>query len=221
MLRLSGGAVDDDIKRLHEICSQQASEFRSLLEQQASNFHSLQEQQALDFHSLLGKHSADFYTRTDQHAIELAILHARYKELQFGRTLLRHKQKHGILDEQAEAMQASSLANRHDLFAHSHWAKKMGFKAPQISRKYWEYVYVAQVLLEQGMLKPGKRGLGFAVGKELLPALFATFGVKVTASDLGPENTETERWSAMGVHSKSLSTLEHPKVCDKKTFYKK
>ena len=36
-----------------------------------------------------------------------------------------------------------------------------------------------------GLLAPGRRGIGFGVGTEPLPALFANRGVEVVASDLG------------------------------------
>ena len=33
-------------------------------------------------------------------------------------------------------------------------------------RKNWEHAYICQALHERGMLEPGRRGLGFAVGAE-------------------------------------------------------
>lgn len=44
------------------------------------------------------------------------------------------------------------------------------------------------------MLKPGKRGLGFAVGEEPFPAYFAARGVEVLATDLWDSNTSS-RWT--------------------------
>ena len=46
---------------------------------------------------------------------------------------------------------------------------------------------IAQALYERGKLKPGSRGLGFAVGKEPLSDLFASFGCDVVATDLEGE----------------------------------
>ncbi|MCX7406030.1 MAG: hypothetical protein NT089_09920, partial [Planctomycetia bacterium] len=40
-------------------------------------------------------------------------------------------------------------------------------------RKLWELAFIAQALEERGMLAPTRRGLGFAVGTEKLPSLFA------------------------------------------------
>lgn len=54
---------------------------------------------------------------------------------------------------------------------------------PLYHRKDWEFAYIAQALCVRGLLVPGKRGLGFGVGRELLPARFATFGVEVLATD--------------------------------------
>lgn len=46
----------------------------------------------------------------------------------------------------------------------------------RLNRKIWEWCYVAEALSERGMLLPGRRGLGFAVGQEPLVALFASAG---------------------------------------------
>ena len=64
-----------------------------------------------------------------------------------------------------------------------HWCGRLGM-APLYHRKVWEECFVPQALWEAGMLAPGRRGLGFAVGRELLPALFAADGATVLATDL-------------------------------------
>src|SRR5260370_19674515 len=50
---------------------------------------------------------------------------------------------------------------------------------PLLHRKIWEWCFIAQALDDHGMLRPGKRGLGFAVGKEPLPAALAGCGCRI------------------------------------------
>jgi SAM-dependent methyltransferase len=59
------------------------------------------------------------------------------------------------------------------------------------------------------MLRPGRAGLGFAVGAEALPSIFANYGVKITASDLNIEASDPI-WSETGQHAASLEALYHP-----------
>lgn len=68
---------------------------------------------------------------------------------------------------------------------YSVWRARMNMPT-QKHRKYWEYAYVAQVLQQEGMLQAGKRGLGFAVGKEPLPAAFAKLGCEILMTDFPP-----------------------------------
>jgi len=43
-----------------------------------------------------------------------------------------------------------------------------------LHRKMWEWLFICESLAERGMLRPGRRGLGFGVGREPLVALFAS-----------------------------------------------
>ncbi len=51
-------------------------------------------------------------------------------------------------------------------------------------RKAWEWSAIAQALHERGMLEPGRKGCGFAVGVEPLTSLFAARGAEILATDL-------------------------------------
>lgn len=91
------------------------------------------------------------------------------------------------------------------------WSEQVGY--PKVlHRKRWEFCFVAQVLHEHGMLAPGKRGLGFAVGKEPMPALFASFGCEVVATDLPPEKAGPE-WTSTNQHATSIEPLHRPWLC--------
>jgi hypothetical protein len=58
-------------------------------------------------------------------------------------------------------------------------------------RAVWEPVYIVSVLATEGVIAPGLRALGFGCGKERIPAVLASRGVTVLASDQpGPEPKE-------------------------------
>lgn len=87
-------------------------------------------------------------------------------------------------------------------------------------RKLWEFAYIAQNLYAFGVLKPGKRGLGFGCGEEPLASLFAKFGAVIVATDLDPRESEEQGhgWIEAGAHSSSLEKLYHRNVCPDKTL---
>jgi SAM-dependent methyltransferase len=87
-------------------------------------------------------------------------------------------------------------------------------------RKLWEWCYIAQALWERGLLAPGKRGLGFAVGKEPLSALFAELGCLIVASDQAPDQAEEVGWVRTNEHASGLQALLRPDICEPKKFYR-
>lgn len=80
---------------------------------------------------------------------------------------------------------------------------------PKFSRKQWEFVYILQVLRTNGLLQPGKKGLGFGCGREPLPGVFAKHGCQVTATDLGAESARQKGWVHTMQHAASLAQLYH------------
>lgn len=64
----------------------------------------------------------------------------------------------------------------------------------EYSRKEWEWEVICHILDRLGMLEKGKKGLGFAVGIEPLPAYFVSRGCIITATDLGIENDTEGLW---------------------------
>ncbi len=65
---------------------------------------------------------------------------------------------------------------------------------PVAHRKTWEFAYIAEVLEAFGQLTPGRRALGFGVGREPLVSAFASRGVQVVATDLAPDSREALGW---------------------------
>jgi SAM-dependent methyltransferase len=89
---------------------------------------------------------------------------------------------------------------------------------PIYSRKLWEYAFVLQVLWEAGYLDAGHAGLGFAVGTEPLPSLFASRGLSIVATDLDLKDQRTPQWHQSGQHSAAIEDLFKPDLVDRPTF---
>jgi len=85
-------------------------------------------------------------------------------------------------------------------------------------RKLWEFVYILQVLSTRQMLQPGRRGLGFGVGTEPLPALMASHGVAVHATDLELEQARLKGWVDTNQHVATLEMLNQLQICDQESF---
>jgi hypothetical protein len=79
-------------------------------------------------------------------------------------------------------------------------------ESPRWHRKLWEFVMICQALWERGMLRAGRRGCGFGVGQEPLPALFASLGCEVLATD-APESAAVNLWRESNQHAASLAAL--------------
>lgn len=97
------------------------------------------------------------------------------------------------------------------------WAAAMK-ERPRFMRKQWEFVFIAQALFERGMLQPGRRGLAFGVGLEPLPALFASFGVAVLATDQSFASAEAAGWVRSSEHSTDLTGLNARGICTERMF---
>lgn len=80
-----------------------------------------------------------------------------------------------------------------------HWCGVSG-SVPIYHRKLWEDCFVLQALWEAGVLRDGASALGFAVGREALPALLAGRGLAVTATDLDPRDSRARAWIATDQH---------------------
>jgi hypothetical protein len=85
-------------------------------------------------------------------------------------------------------------------------------------RKLWEWCFITDVLYDDGVLKPGKSGLGFAVGREPLVAYFASMGVSILASDLDVERAAQAGWVGSNEHAASLEMLNERNICPSSLF---
>ena len=98
------------------------------------------------------------------------------------------------------------------------WGARLGERPRHLHRKVWEYCYISQALDERGLLGPGRRGLGFAVGQEPLPAMFASLGCDVVATDLDATEAGAQEWAARGMHADSLEALNGRGLCEPALF---
>jgi len=88
-----------------------------------------------------------------------------------------------------------------------------------LHRKMWEWLYIAEALSERGMLQPGRRGLGFGVGREPLVAAFAATGCRVVATDLQPDRAREAGWTDTGdEYSGGLDGLNGHGLCPPEEF---
>lgn len=88
-------------------------------------------------------------------------------------------------------------------------------------RKIWEFCYILQALEEKQLIRAGSTGLGFGVGLEPLPALFASYGCKITATDMALDQAIEKGWadeSYLVQHSQQLDDLNKDGICEPEQF---
>ncbi len=99
----------------------------------------------------------------------------------------------------------------------SFWSARLNDRL-RYHRKLWEFVFIAQALWERGVCRPGRRGLGFGVGREPLTALFASEGVAVTATDLAADGRVKSGWEATNQHAAGKEALRNAAICPDALF---
>jgi SAM-dependent methyltransferase len=87
-----------------------------------------------------------------------------------------------------------------------------------VNRKVWEWLFAARALEERGMLRPGRRGLVFGVGREPLAAAFAARGCEIVATDLDPVLAAARGWVETAQHAATVPDLDEHGLCDPATL---
>ena len=100
------------------------------------------------------------------------------------------------------------------------WSKELN-EPIKLHRKLWEWFYISQALYERGMLQPGKKGLGFAVGKEPLISLFAKMGCDILATDMPEGGIGQSDWASTNQHSVGVEQLIREDICPLEDFNKR
>jgi SAM-dependent methyltransferase len=99
------------------------------------------------------------------------------------------------------------------------WPDRPGQKRhPQYTRKHFEWCAMLQALWQRGKLEPGAIGLGFAVGDEPLPSIFAHLGVRVLATDLNPKTARAWRWVKAEQNAGVRDALYYPQIVNREAF---
>jgi 2-polyprenyl-3-methyl-5-hydroxy-6-metoxy-1,4-benzoquinol methylase len=83
-------------------------------------------------------------------------------------------------------------------------------------RKPWEHAFVLERARRAGVLEPGRRALGFGVGTEPIPAVLASRGLTVVATDQAPQ--DAEHWAESGEHAVGVASLSRPGTIDDATL---
>ena len=125
----------------------------------------------------------------------------------------------GMKPSQPTTETKSSLCKQSDFLQERHvkWCKRMKIE-PEFHRKQWEFVYILESLEQRGMIKAGNRGLAFAVGTEPLPAIFASEGCQVVATDLNPDIGLEKGWNNGNQLCFGLDQLNTVGICDPEKF---
>lgn len=100
------------------------------------------------------------------------------------------------------------------------WCQKLDLE-PFLHRKAWEFLAICQALYEADMLREGRKGLCFGVGTEKLPALFASMGAEILATDQAAEDSTFSGWSMTNQHASSLEALSYPEICPPEVLMEK
>lgn len=85
------------------------------------------------------------------------------------------------------------------------------------ANKFWQNAAMVQALWERQAIQEGAKGLGFGVGQERLPALFAKYGVHITATDQDFTTQKAGHWAEHELAT-SAQSLNRLKICDPKKF---
>ncbi|SHN38167.1 hypothetical protein SAMN05192549_10968 [Duganella sacchari] len=92
---------------------------------------------------------------------------------------------------------------------------------PMLHRKFWEWAYIVHAAQSRGVVAPGKRALGFGVGTERMPALFAKGGMHVTATDAPQSVDQAQGWSSNGQYSSAIDSIPYGGILDRETFHER
>lgn len=113
------------------------------------------------------------------------------------------------VDPKSEFMPYSTCSSR-DFFHPEFKRLSAEIGIPEVfHRKYWEWVYVVHHAYRTGSVGPGKRGLVFGVGQETLPAVFASSGMQVTATDAPRASTVSAAWQSGNEYAQELAAMPH------------
>jgi SAM-dependent methyltransferase len=98
------------------------------------------------------------------------------------------------------------------------WRERLKIHKLRMHRKDWEWAFICQALHERNCLQQDKSGIGFAVGREGLPALFAAMGCHVLATDMPSEQAAQAGWVQSRQHCAEWDALNERGICPAEVF---
>jgi SAM-dependent methyltransferase len=117
----------------------------------------------------------------------------------------------------AEPMSQLCTASQLDEPAYAASCEVLG-TPPVAHRKLWEFVWILACMERAGIIAPGRRALGFGVGRERIPAVLAARGVEVLASDAPADLVQAQGWASTGQHSHEREQLFYPTIVAREDF---
>lgn len=91
-------------------------------------------------------------------------------------------------------------------------------RSAQYHRKIWEWVFITHHLRRLGMVRAGKRGLGFGVGTETMPSLFAKGGAQIVATDAPQDIGVKAGWDKTKEYASMIEDIREPSIIDEESF---
>ncbi|WP_380787636.1 hypothetical protein [Sphingomonas sp. R86521] len=119
--------------------------------------------------------------------------------------------------EMAAPLSQMCTAAQFDEPDYARWLQRM-HRPMHRHRKQWEFVYICRMLEHMQMLQPQFRGIGFGCGVEPLPAVFASYDIFVTASDLAADDPRAKSWHDTAQHLAAVAELRDPAICPDELF---
>jgi hypothetical protein len=93
--------------------------------------------------------------------------------------------------------------------AYASWTTLLG-EHPRFHRKQWEHVTILEAARQAGVLTPGRSAVGFGVGTEQIPAVLASLGLRVLATDQAASTAGD--WARRHEHATGLESLMQPGI---------
>ncbi len=161
--------------------------------------------------------SGDGFPAEDERIVALRAQLAREFEPGRSRVYPRDELRSGESQPNEDFMLKSQVCRAEQLESAEfrQWCARMK-ETFQYHRKLWEYCYIAQALAERGKLRPGMRGLGFAVGTEPLASLFVSHGCEVLGTDLdlsAKGAVDEGNWAGTGQYATGLEAMNKRGIC--------
>lgn len=85
-------------------------------------------------------------------------------------------------------------------------------------RKLWEWVFIIHAAISRNLTRPGMRALGFGVGCERIPAVFAKHGMQVVGTEAPPSIGLQEGWTGSQQYAETIDSLVFDNILERATF---